>query len=59
MDKIPLTKTGYRGLEEELRRLKSDDRPNIIRAISEAIKDVLTSLLTLPLRILLSCLNKL
>ena len=36
MEKIPLTKTGYNRLEEELRKLKADDRPNIIKAISEA-----------------------
>ena len=36
MEKIPLTKEGYSKLEEELRRLKANDRPNIIKAISEA-----------------------
>ena len=36
MEKIPLTKNGYSRLEEELRKLKADDRPNIIKAISEA-----------------------
>ena len=36
MEKIPLTKAGYSRLEEELRKLKADDRPNIIKAISEA-----------------------
>ena len=36
MEKIPLTKNGYSGLEEELRKLKVEDRPNIIKAISEA-----------------------
>ena len=36
MEKIPLTKNGYNRLEEELRKLKADDRPNIIKAISEA-----------------------
>lgn len=36
MEKIPLTKNGYGRLEEELRKLKADDRPNIIKAISEA-----------------------
>ena len=36
MEKVPLTKNGYIKLEEELRRLKADDRPNIIKAISEA-----------------------
>ncbi|MFL2800454.1 MAG: transcription elongation factor GreA [Paracoccaceae bacterium] len=36
MEKIPLTKNGYSRLEEELRKLKVEDRPNIIKAISEA-----------------------
>lgn len=36
MDKIPLTKSGFEKLNEELRQLKSTERPNIIRAISEA-----------------------
>lgn len=36
MDKYPLTKEGFIDLEDELRRLKSVDRPNIIAAISEA-----------------------
>ena len=36
MEKIPLTKAGYGRLEGELRKLKADDRPNIIKAISEA-----------------------
>ena len=36
MEKIPLTKNGYSRLEDELRKLKADDRPNIIKAISEA-----------------------
>ena len=36
MEKIPLTKDGYSKLEEELRKLKANDRPNIIKAISEA-----------------------
>ena len=36
MEKIPLTKNGYSRLEEELRKLKADERPNIIKAISEA-----------------------
>ena len=29
MEKIPLTKNGYSRLEEELRKLKADERPNI------------------------------
>ncbi|MFV0360283.1 transcription elongation factor GreA [Tropicimonas sp.] len=36
MDKIPMTRAGFTALEEELRTLKSVDRPAIIRAISEA-----------------------
>ena len=36
MEKIPLTKAGFDKLNEELRQLKSTERPNIIKAISEA-----------------------
>jgi transcription elongation factor GreA len=36
MEKIPMTAGGYEALETELRRLKSVERPRIIRAISEA-----------------------
>lgn len=36
MDKIPLTKAGFDKLNDELRQLKSTERPNIIRAIAEA-----------------------
>ena len=36
MDKIPLTRSGQTALNDELKRLKSKDRPEIIRAISEA-----------------------
>lgn len=36
MEKIPLTKAGYDKLNEELRHLKSSDRPGIIKAIAEA-----------------------
>ncbi|MBU2359344.1 transcription elongation factor GreA [Loktanella sp. M215] len=36
MDKIPLTAAGYKKLDEELKHLKSVERPAIIRAISEA-----------------------
>lgn len=36
MDKIPLTRGGFQKLEAELKRLKSQDRPAIIRAIAEA-----------------------
>ena len=36
MDKIPMTRSGYAALEVELKHLKSEERPAIIRAISEA-----------------------
>ena len=36
MEKIPLTKPGYDKLNEELKHLKSVERPAIIRAIAEA-----------------------
>src|SRR6266481_2159770 len=36
MNKIPMTVEGYARLQEELKRLKSVDRPAIIRAIAEA-----------------------
>lgn len=36
MEKIPLTRTGYDALNAELKTLKTDDRPSIIRAIAEA-----------------------
>lgn len=36
MDKVPMTPGGYQRLAEELRRLKSEERPSVIRAISEA-----------------------
>ena len=36
MNKIPMTLDGLKELEEELRRLKSEERPAIIRAIAEA-----------------------
>jgi len=36
MDKIPLTRAGHTALNDELKRLKSVDRPEIIRAIAEA-----------------------
>src|SRR5512137_1240143 len=34
--KIPMTADGFNRLQEELKRLKSVDRPAIIRAIAEA-----------------------
>ena len=36
MNKIPMTAEGYNRLREELKRLKTIDRPAIIRAIAEA-----------------------
>lgn len=36
MEKFPLTKEGFLALEAELKRLKAEDRPNIIAAIDEA-----------------------
>lgn len=36
MDKIPITPDGLEKLREELRRLKTEERPAIIRAIAEA-----------------------
>jgi transcription elongation factor GreA len=36
MNKIPMTTDGYNRLQEEIKRLKSVDRPAIIRAIAEA-----------------------
>ena len=36
MDRVPMTPGGFQKLEEELRRLKADDRPAIIRSIAEA-----------------------
>lgn len=36
MDKIPLTRAGHTALNDELKKLKTDERPAIIRAIAEA-----------------------
>ncbi|GGZ29264.1 MULTISPECIES: transcription elongation factor GreA [Asticcacaulis] len=36
MEKVPMTGEGYRALDEELKRLKSIERPTVIAAISEA-----------------------
>lgn len=36
MDKIPMTATGFVRLQDELRHLKSVERPAVIRAIAEA-----------------------
>ncbi len=35
-DKVPMTKSGYERLEEELRRLKNVERHAIVKAIAEA-----------------------
>ena len=36
MNKIPMTPEGYSKLQNELKKLTSEDRPNIISAIAEA-----------------------
>ena len=36
MEKVPMTIDGFRKLEAELHRLKAEERPRIIQAISEA-----------------------
>jgi transcription elongation factor GreA len=36
MEKVPMTAGGYQSLDEELKRLKSVERPSVIAAISEA-----------------------
>jgi len=36
MEKVPMTRTGYEALNRELKTLKNDERPAVIRAISEA-----------------------
>src|SRR6201981_2765887 len=36
MEKVPMTSEGYMRLQDERKRLKSTDRPAIIRAIAEA-----------------------
>jgi transcription elongation factor GreA len=36
MNKIPMTSSGYDLLQEELKKLLNEDRPNIIAAIAEA-----------------------
>ena len=36
MSKVPMTVRGHELLEEELRKLKSVDRPNVVKAIAEA-----------------------
>ena len=36
MEKIPMTAAGFKGLEDELNRLKNEDRHEVIKAIAEA-----------------------
>lgn len=36
MDRIPITPSGYEKLKKELKRLKTVERPNVIKAIEEA-----------------------
>lgn len=36
MEKIPMTRGGFNALDEELKSLKTVDRPTVIRAIAEA-----------------------
>ncbi|HGG05200.1 MAG TPA: transcription elongation factor GreA, partial [Aliiroseovarius sp.] len=36
MEKIPLTRAGFDALDKELKILKSEERPAVIRAIAEA-----------------------
>ena len=36
MSKVPMTMRGHDLLVEELRKLKSEDRPNVVKAIAEA-----------------------
>jgi len=36
MERVPMTREGLTALEQELRRLKSEERPAVIKAIAEA-----------------------
>src|SRR3569833_2350427 len=36
MEKVPMTAEGYKALDEELKRLKTAERPAVIQAIAEA-----------------------
>ncbi len=36
MSKVPMTVRGHELLEQELKKLKSEDRPNVVKAIAEA-----------------------
>ena len=39
MNKVPVTVRGHELLKEELKRLKSVERPAVIKAIAEAVID--------------------
>ncbi|MGE3251305.1 MAG: transcription elongation factor GreA [Hyphomonadaceae bacterium] len=36
MEKVPMTAEGYAALDQELKRLKTEERPTVIQAIAEA-----------------------
>jgi transcription elongation factor GreA len=36
MEKVPMTAEGYQALDDELKRLKTLERPTVIAAIAEA-----------------------
>jgi len=36
MDKVPITTQGFARMEAEVKKLKTEDRPNVIKAIAEA-----------------------
>ena len=36
MERIPITRAGYEALQEQVRHLKTVERPAVIRAIEEA-----------------------
>lgn len=36
MDKLPMTKGGYEKLQDELKKLKSEERPAVVKALEEA-----------------------
>ena len=36
MDKVPMTAEGFQALDEELKRLKTQERPTVIASIAEA-----------------------
>ena len=56
MDKYPLTKEGFKALEQELKNLKGVERPNIIAAISEILMAVflIMSLILLRFRVVIA-----